>query len=153
MEPPEVTAAKSAKIQKDRQHEENIADVMQMVCADPIEPEYNHSNPENVSEKDSSLEYNHSTQPYAFKWKTLSDGRKVVEDKFGGFDDELIHVKTEDDSFLWNLAKDTRIKKEQPQEVFAYEPDERLTKWGGTVKERKAEKRKPVKRKKGNSVL
>ena len=123
MEPPEVTAAKSAKIQKDRQHEENIADVMQMVCADPIEPEYNHS-----------------TQPYAFKWKTLSDARKVVEDKFGGFDDELIHVKTEDDSFLWNLAKDTRIKKEQPQEVFAYEPDERLTKWRDSEREKSRKK-------------
>jgi hypothetical protein len=140
VEPPEVTAAKAKSAEKDRQYEQDMADMMKMVC--PVEPREaveNSTKSEDCSATDLDLAEN-STNP---------------QPEYQGYDDERTPEMTDDQHFLWMAARDKRLDAEEAVAVKETERREQARRWHETVKKWAAEKQKqkPVKRRAGDCPL
>jgi hypothetical protein len=128
IEPQEVTAAKAKKAEKDRQHDKNIADIMSMVCASPIEPQ------ENAVPQES----NPSGPP---------------QPEYQGFESERTPDMTDEQFGRWIAANCALLEAEEEAQRAVAERRERSRRWHETVKAKTNAKVKPVKRKSGDCVF
>jgi hypothetical protein len=95
IEPPQVTAAKAKSAEKDRQHEKNIADVMSMVCASPVEP-----------------------QEIAVPQEPAPQPPQSPQPEYQGYDSERTDGMTDDHFGLWFVAHNRRLDLEEAEAVL-----------------------------------